>query len=320
MDKQQVQTSLEMLRQVLDGRSYADIGRDMGLSRSGVGKRVKAMEREIRRTVGVGRLPRRGPITTAEMRRLREHYRVAMGKYLPAGEERSPVSLGALTDTEIEHVAELTRERSACALRDVALLYMLFSTGAKPLEIARLRVADYVDEAGSVRSDSLISEEVAVTRRARPLFFVAPELTRAIDAYLKYRVQRGQGATAENTYRGLDPHSRLFLTEDGREMAVKIRSGQRQRLCCSLILDIYRKCFERAGLKGVSTLTARRTVAERMRGSGYDLRSIGDALGIKNRDTVRRLIPKTRGSLREEMRELVLAEGGKLTWMGTHTS
>jgi integrase len=181
MDKQQVQRSLEMLRQMLDGRSYHDIGQDMGLSRSGVGKRVKAIESEIRRTVGVGRLPRRGPITTADMRRLREHYRVAMAKYLSAGEVRSRVAREALTDTEIERVADLTRKRSACALRDVALLYMLFVTGAKPLKIARLRVADYLDEVGSVRSDSLISEEVAVTRRARPLVFVAPELTSAIE-------------------------------------------------------------------------------------------------------------------------------------------
>jgi len=309
MDKQQVQTSLEMLRQVLNGRSYHDIGQAVGLSRSGVGKRVKAIESEIRRTVGVGRLPRRGPITTADMRRLREHYRVAMAKYLSAGAIRSRVTREALTDTEIEHVMELTRKRSACALRDVALLYMLFATGAKPLEIARLRVADYLDEAGWVRSDSLISDEVAVTRRARPLFFVAPELTRAIDAYLEYRVQHRQGATAANTYRGLDPNSRLFLTEDGREMAVKIKSiGQHQRLCCSLILDIYRKCFERAGLKGVSTLTARRTVAERMRWSGCDWRSIGDALGIKNRDTVRRLIPTARDSLREEKAQAGLSE------------
>jgi integrase len=304
MDKQQVQTSLEMLRQVLDGRSYADIGHDMGLSRSGVGKRVKAMEREMRRTVGVGRLPRSGPITVTEMRRLREHYRVAMGKYPPTGADHSRIHHGALSDTEIGQVEELTRKRSRCALRDVALLYILFATGAKPLEIARLRVRDYLDETGSVRSKSIISEDVAVNGRARRLFFVAPKLTTCIDAYLKYRAQMRQGVRAGNNYRGLDPDSRLFLTEDGREMGVAEKSdGRYKKLICTLILDIYRKTFERAGLKGVSTLTARRTVAKRMRERGCDWRSIGEALGIKNRDTVRKLVPAARSSLRANMRD-----------------
>src|SRR6202521_499681 len=305
MGREQLQTSLEMLRQVLDGRSYRDVGNDMGLSRSGVGKRVKAREREIRRSVGVGRLQSNGPITIAEMRRLREHYRVAMAKYLSAGEERSRVTREALTDTEIEYVAELTRTRSHCALRDVALLYMLFATGAKPLEIVRLRVADYLDAAGSVKRDSMVPEEVAVNGRSRPLYFVATKLTRALDAYLKDRVLRKQGDMAGNRYRGLDPNSRLFLTEDGREMAVSKKSnGRYQRLTCGTVLDIYRKMFARAGLKGGSTLTARRTVVKKMRERGCDLRSIGVALGIKEKDTVRRLIPKARG-LREDMSDLI---------------
>jgi integrase len=305
MDRQQVQKSLELLRQVLDGGSYDDVGHNVGLSRSGVAKRVKAIEQSVRRTVGVGSLQRSGPITAAEMRRQREHYRVAMAKYLSIGEDRSRAFRGTLTDTEIEYVAELTRTRSHCALRDVALLYTLFATGAKPLEIARLRVVDYLDAAGSVKRDSMVPEEVAVNGRWRPLYFVATKLTRALDAYLKDRVLRKQGDIAGNRYRGLDPNSRLFLTEDGREMAVSKKSnGRYQRLTCSTILDIYRKMFARAGLKGVSTLTARRTVVKKMRERGCDLRSIGDALGIKDRDTVRRLIPKARG-LRDDMSDLV---------------
>ena len=45
---------------------------------------------------------------------------------------------------------------------------MLFSTGARPLEIARLEVRDYLAEDGSVREESLLPAKAAVNGKARP--------------------------------------------------------------------------------------------------------------------------------------------------------
>jgi hypothetical protein len=87
-------------------------------------------------------------------------------------------------------------------------------------------------------------------------------------------------------YRGLDPESRLFLTGDGREMPIKVRAvGNRKHHLCDVIHDIYRKTFARAGLKGVSALSARRTIAKRLTERGCDVNQIGEVLGLKEPDS-----------------------------------
>ena len=300
-----VEKSLDLLRQVLDGRTFGEVGETTGLSRAAVEKRVKAIDREVRATVGVVGAPDDGSMSAREMRRLREAYLEAIEHYRPRKQDRQH-DHRMLTDGELEHAVETARRRSRCPNRDVALLYLLFATGAKPLEIARLRVGDYLNRDGSVRVESRIAEDVAVSGKARPLFFASTKLVGAIDAYLKERVQQGHGVSDDSHYRGLDPSSRLFLTEDGTPMAVVVKSdGEHRRQVCGSILDIYRKLFERAGLRGVSTLAARRMVAMRLHDRGCDLAQIGEALGIRDRDSIRRLIPRARGPLRDLFRDLV---------------
>ena len=300
-----VEKSLHLLRQVLDGRTFGEVGETTGLSRAAVEKRVKAIDREVRATVGVVGAPDDGSMTAREMRRLREAYLEAIEHYRPRKQDRQH-DHRMLTDGELEHAVETARRRSRCPNRDVALLYLLFATGAKPLEIARLRVGDYLNRDGSVTVESRIADDVAVNRKARPLFFASTKLVGAIDSYLKERVQKSHGVGESNSYRGLDPSTRLFLTEDGKPMGVRAKSdGRRRHHVCGLILDIYRKLFERAGLRGVSTLAARRTVAKRLHDRGCDLAQIGKALGISDRDSIRRLIPKAQGPLRELFRDLV---------------
>jgi hypothetical protein len=55
------------------------------------------------------------------------------------------------------------RLRSENANRDVALIYVLFCTGAKPIEIARLEVRDYLNSDGSIRERSEMRPETPST-------------------------------------------------------------------------------------------------------------------------------------------------------------
>ena len=92
----------------------------------------------------------------------------------------------------------------------MALIFVLFCTGAKPIEIARLEVRDYLNRDGSVRESSEMRSEAAVNRRSRPLFFTSSRTRAAVDAYLIERARRklgvaGSGATGDGAYRGLDP-------------------------------------------------------------------------------------------------------------------
>jgi integrase len=127
----------------------------------------------------------------------------------------------ALTDQGIERAVAVIRQHSKCKRRDRALLLVLLSTAAKPLEIARLLVGDYLTEEGLVREESVMRADAAINGTERPLFFASTKVVAAVDAYLEERARRGQGTKDRTKYRGLDPDSRLFLTGDGRELPIK---------------------------------------------------------------------------------------------------
>jgi integrase len=240
------------------------------------------------------------------MRARKDNYLEALEHYRPQRFAGAGKGSRALTSEDIERAVAMTRRHSNCRNRDVALLLVLFATAAKPLEIARLEVGDYLTEDGSVREESLMRADAAINGNTRPLFFVSTKVVAAVDAYLEERVRRSHGTRKATTYRGLDPDSRLFLTGDGREMPVKVRAvGNRRHHLCDVIHDIYRKTFARAGLKGVSALCARRTIAKKLSERGCNVNQIGEVLGLKERDSVLNLIPNERESLRAVVRELV---------------
>lgn len=148
--------------------------------------------------------------------------------------------------------------------------------------------------------------EVAVNGKARPLFFASAKANVAIDAYLDERLQRGHGISKTTSYRGLDPVSRLFLTNEGNAIPIRIRQkGQQRHYHCGMMLDIYRKIFARTGMKGVSALSARRTVAQKLKERGTDDEDIGLILGLKEKNSVRNLLPSEPQPLKAVVKELV---------------
>ena len=243
------------------------------------------------------------------MRARKENYLEALEHYHPQRVVNAPKGPRALTDQDIDRAAAVIRQHSNCRKRDTALLLVLFSTAAKPLEIARLEVSDYLSEDGSVREASVLRAKAAINGKERPLFFASTKVVAAVDAYLEERIRRGQGTKASTKYRGLDPNSRLFLTGDGHAMPINVRAiGRGRQYRCGVILDIYRRIFARAGLKGVSALCARRTVAEKLAERGCDVDQIGAVLGLTERNSVRNLIHnehESRKALQAVVRELV---------------
>jgi integrase len=309
MSAESVAKSIKMLKGILDGKTYVSVAQESGLSRSAVEQRVKALARDLQTVVGVERVDEDEVLTVKGMRVRKDNYLEALEHYRPQRVVHAGKGSRALTREDIERAVAMTRQHSSCRNRDVALLLVLFATAAKPLEIARLEVRDYLTEDGSVREESLMRAEVAINGKERPLFFASTKVVAGVDAYLEERVRRGQGTKTWTKYRGLDPDTRLFLTGDGHEMPIKVRAiGNRKHHLCGVILDIYRKAFARAGFKGVSALCARRTAAIRLTERGCDVDQIGAVLGLKERNSVRNLIQndhESLQSLKAVVRELV---------------
>ena len=65
------------------------------------------------------------------------------------------------------------------------MFFVLFATAAKPLEIARLVVSDYLTDSRSVREIPGGADPMTINSNVRPLFFASTKVVSAIDACWK---------------------------------------------------------------------------------------------------------------------------------------
>ena len=307
MRAESVAKSIRMLKGILDGKTYVAVAQESGLSRSAVEQRVKALARDLQTVVGVEWVDEDEVPTIKGMRARKDNYLEALEHYQPAAcwQRRQG-------GTRVDQ-----RGRRACRGDDPAAQQLqeqgcglaagtVRDSGQAIWKSPGSKCGDYLTEDGSVREESVMRADAAINGKARPLFFASTKVVAAVDAYLEERVRRGQGTTKSTKYRGLDPDSGLFLTRAGHDMPINIRAvGNRKHHLCDAIRYIYRKIFARAGLKDVSALCARRTVAKKLTERGCDLNQIAEVLGLTERDAVLNLMPNERESLKAVVRELV---------------
>lgn len=297
--------SVEMLKAVINGETYEVVAAKFGKSRTAVERRIKAIAVQLSKVGGIQGLNEDG---AAFVRRLRLH-RNAILVALESFKAAAPCQqreVRILSSMELAQAAQRIKGRSRRPWHDLALLYVLFSTGARPLEIARMEVRDYLDADGGVRRESEMRAEVAITGRARPLHFRSSRLDEVLALYLEERLTQKLGVRADGAYRGLDPDSRLFLsaTGEGFKITPYGEEGQR-RFLCRAILEVYGKLFRYSELEGVTALSARRTVISRLYERGADEEQVGLLLGISERSAVRELLSRPKPTIAALVDELV---------------
>ncbi|MCU7370012.1 site-specific integrase [Paucibacter sp. O1-1] len=297
--------AVDMLRAVLEGHTYDTVAALHGITRTAVERRIKAVATHVASTTGIEGLNADGANFVRRLRLNRAAVLLAL-ESLGTAEPEHTRDIRLLSDEDIAAGALRIRGRSHQPLEDIALFFILLVTGARPLEIARLEVRDYLCKDGSVRYNSQIRPEVAITGRARPLFFRSTRLNDALSAYLTLRIADKQGLGTKSEYRDLDPMSRLFLSASGQGFDIRpYGSDGQKRFRCRAIQETYRKLFRYAELKSVTALTARHTVAERLYARGADESQIGVLLGIAERSAVRELFPRHPPTLDALTKDLV---------------
>jgi hypothetical protein len=114
------------------------------------------------------------------------------------------------------------------------------------------------------------------------------------------------GLGTPDRYRGLDPDSRLFLGPAGEPYQITPNGepGQKRHVCRA-VLEIYRKLFRYADIKGLSTQSARLTLMSRMYARGADEDQVGVILGIADRSAVREQLPRPKPMLAELLDEVI---------------
>lgn len=303
--------SVALLRAVLDGRTYDAAASEFGLSRTAVERRIKSLAWRLFREVGVGGMNEGSVGFVQRLRTHRDDVVAALeqferarleGRVLHPAPHLSDIE-HVFSDNEIADAARRIRARSPRPWRDLALFYLLLATGARPTEVAGLRVGDYLAPDGAVRHVSEMPAEASFNGRARPLYFASSRLIESLDRYLEERIRRGQGTLDSSRYRGLDSASRLFLTYSGE--AFRVTHAEGSKPSCRPIHDSYRKLFRMAELDGSTPSSMRRTVVARLYRRGADEEQVGLVLGISDRGAVRELFPRVKREIVELVEELV---------------
>ncbi|QKY12039.1 site-specific integrase [Janthinobacterium lividum] len=291
MNADYVAASIEMIKRVMSGQTYEQVGDAYSLRQTAVQHRVKMIARDLQSIVGVVGVADHAIPTAMMLREHRQAYLEALEHYTPERAGYSRLRKCAVPDEQVDMLAQQIRQHSRNAKRDVALLMILFSTAAKPLEIARLEVRDYLAPDGSVRMQSSIRADVAISGRERPVYFCCDAVNMAVDQYLAERFARQHGIGETPHFRGLAPSSKLFLRPDGENMRIlqKSKHNGKQYLCSDILLA-YKRIFSFAPFVGMTAMSARRTIAQKLDTCGVACAAIGTLLGVSERAAVRRLL------------------------------
>ncbi|RCW69548.1 site-specific integrase [Pseudorhodoferax soli] len=284
MDAERFALSTALLRSVLSGMTYDAAARVHGLSRTAVERRVKALVLELVRSVGIDGLNESRAMFVRQLRAHREGIERALVRFEPHIDSAPPSENLILSDDDIRTAVRRVKARTRTPERDVAMVWILLATGLPPLEVARLEVSDYLNADGTVRLASTVRASVAVNGRSRPLYFSSPAACEAIDAYLATRARPGPSIPGSDAcFRGLDPQGALFLTQAGNPFHVaSVPSGSRAQALCREVHYAYRKIFRRIGIPGLSALSLRQTVVDRLLRKGAEIGQIGELLGVRD--------------------------------------
>ena len=270
---------------MLQGQTYDEIAARFRVTKSTVSKSVTDLARDLQTVVGVVGLDEDCAPTAHVIRAHGKDYLEALEHFVPLAKQAATTSPPIITQAHVDQLVLHTARHSRCKQRDIALLLMLIHTGARPNEIAKLAVADYIDAAGQHRSPPWLPAGAASNGIARPLLLRDATVLYWLDAYLAWRLAARYGVSDQSTYRGLQGESSLFLSRTGASFS----SSSTKATAEKGLHDVLQRIFRYANLPGLGVLGARRSVAHRLRADGCTPEEIAFYLGTRT-GAVRRLL------------------------------
>lgn len=204
---------------------------------------------------------------------------------------------------QFTRLIKITQATSRYPERDVLVLMLGHCCGMRITEISRLTVADVMHASGKLRTEISLREAITKGCRQRCAYLASKPAIQSLESYLQYRVAHGIGTVvAPGPYRGLLPHQPLIYSSRGDGMSQNtkrrvLETGQEKayRACDSLQAHVT-KLYQRAGIKGGSSHSGRRTFASKVLATTGDMETVAQLLGHTTIDCSQRyvdIIPST---------------------------
>lgn len=205
---------------------------------------------------------------------------------------------------QFNRLIKITQATSRYPERDVLVLMLGHHCGMRITEISRLTVADVMHASGKLRSEISMREAITKGCRQRCTYLVSKLAIQALETYLQYRIQKGIGsAFMQGQYRGLLPHQPLIYSGRGDGMSQNtkrrvLETGERRdyKACDSLQAHVT-KLYQRAGIKGGSSHSGRRTFANKVLSTTGDMDTVAQLLGHSSIDCSQRYVDVDPGTL-----------------------
>ena len=205
---------------------------------------------------------------------------------------------------QFNRLIKITQATSRYPERDVLVLMLGHHLGMRITEISRLTVADVMHASGKLRSEISLREAITKGCRQRCAYLVSKPAIQALETYLQYRTERGIGTVVGiGPYRGLLPHQPLIYSSRGDGMSQNtkrrvLETGvQREYKACDSLQAHVTKLYQRAGIKGGSSHSGRRTFASKVLATTGDMETVAQLLGHASIDCSQRYVDVDQGVL-----------------------
>ena len=181
--------------------------------------------------------------------------------------------------------------RGSLGSRNVAIIWMLFGSGLRVNEVAKLKVSDLVRPTGELKTTFSIPSHYTKTDKPRTAYVLAKAHREAIESWINERIEQGVFKGATDEYGALRPDSPMFaVTRKGkswRTMAFrdkKYKGNTCTTKVCGSMQNLISEIFKNSGLHHGSTHSGRRTLATWLDRKGVELETIQKILGHETAD------------------------------------
>ena len=161
-----------------------------------------------------------------------------------------------LNNTKVRKVLDYVATRKH-ALRNRALVMMMFNTGMRVSEVASIRIRDVIDNEGNIKNEIRLLAENTKTNEARTVF-VNEKLRKELQQYAKLLV---------NT----NPNCKFFYSQ----------KRDSDGFTANTLTQHFHYLYKRVGLDGASSHSSRRTFITTLANKGIGVRVIMGLSGHK---------------------------------------